>query len=272
MLDYAASSPAREGARIAMNLPKPAAGRRTAPRFDDAALPRASLGFVLLASEPTVEAEMFRLAPAGVAVHFTRVPMAGTVTVEALDEIAAALPEAAALLLPQGGVDVVCYTCNSGTIVLGEERVAAALARGNPKAKATTVITNVINALRHLKARRIVIATPYVDEINRLEKAYFERRGFEVLALEGLGVKTDAEMARLAPDYLAAFVQAVDCAEAEAVFLSCGAMRVLDIVAPLERTLGKPVVASNPAMMWDCLRLAGIAERREGMGRLFGPH
>lgn len=252
-----------------MNLSSPMTRPWGEPRFDAAARPRASLGFVLLASEPTVEADMFRLAPAGVAVHFTRVPMAGKVTVEALDEIAAALPEAAALFLPQGGVDVVCYTCNSGTIVLGEERVAAALARGNPKAKATTVITNVINALAHVKARRIVIATPYVDEINRLEKAYFERRGFEVLALEGLGVKTDAEMARLAPDYLADFVTAIDRKEADAIFLSCGAMRVLDIVEPLERALGKPVIASNPAMMWDCLRLAGIAERRDGMGLLF---
>jgi maleate isomerase len=237
-------------------------------RFDAGARARATLGFVLLASEPTVEADMFRLTPPGVGVHFTRVPMAGNVSVEALEVIAAALPDAAALLLPKGGLDVVCYTCNSGTIVLGEERVMRELSRGNPTARATTVITNVIAALERFAAKRIVIATPYVDAVNRLEEAYFKRRGFEVLALEGLGIETDAEMARVSPDYLVEFVKSVDRPDAEAIFLSCGALRALDIVEPLERELGKPVIASNPAMMWDCLRLAGIAERRAGFGRL----
>jgi len=241
---------------------------RTPVRFDAGTRSRATLGFLLLASEPTVEADVFRLTPPGVGVHFTRVPMAGTVSVEALDAIAAALPDAAALIMPKGGLDVACYTCNSGTIVLGEDRVMHALQRGNPTAKATTVITNVINALVRFNARRIVIATPYVDAVNRLEDAYFRRRGFEVLALEGLGIETDADMARVAPEYLVEFVKSVDHPDAEAIFLSCGALRALDIVEPLERELGKPVIASNAAMMWDCLRLAGIEERRQGFGRL----
>lgn len=241
---------------------------RTPVRFDAGACSRATLGFLLLASEPTVEADVFRLTPAGVGVHFTRVPMAGTVSVEALDAIAAALPDAAALVMPKGTLDVLCYTCNSGTIVLGEDRVMHALHRGNPTAKATTVITNVINALVRFNARRIVIATPYVDAVNRLEDAYFRRRGFEVLALEGLGIETDADMARVAPEYLVEFVKSVDRPDAEAIFLSCGALRALDIVEPLERELGKPVIASNPAMMWDCLRLAGIEDRLPGFGRL----
>ena len=225
---------------------------------------------MLLASEPTVEADVFRLTPPGVGVHFTRVPMAGNVSVEALEVIATALPDAAALLLPKGGLDVICYTCNSGTIVLGEERVMRELsAAAIPTAKATTVITNVIDALERFAAKRIVIATPYVDAVNRLEEVYFKRRGFDVLALEGLGIETDAEMARVSPDYLVEFVKSVDRPDAEAIFLSCGALRALDIVEPLERELGKPVIASNPAMMWDCLRLAGIEERRAGFGRLF---
>jgi maleate isomerase len=250
-----------------MNVSTRTAARREV-RFDEGARARATLGFLLLASEPTVEADVFRLTPPGVGVHFTRVPMAGTVSVEALDAIAAALPDAAALLLPKGGPDVICYTCNSGTIVLGEERVTQALSRGNPTAKATTVITNVINALLRFDARRIVIATPYVEAVNRLEEVYFRRRGFDVLALEGLGIETDSDMARVAPEYLAEFVKSVDRPDAEAIFLSCGALRALDIVEPLERELGKPVIASNAAMMWDCLRLAGVEDRRAGFGRL----
>jgi maleate isomerase len=39
-----------------------------------------------------------------------------------------------------------------------------------------------------------------------------------------------------------------------------------------ERRLGKPLVTSNQAMLWDCLRLAGIEDRLEGLGRLLREH
>ena len=63
-----------------------------------------------------------------------------------------------------------------------------------------------------------------------------------------------------------------DRPEAEAIFISCGALRTLDIIDELEEEVGKPVVTSNQAMLWDTLRLAGIEDRLEGYGRLFREH
>ena len=51
-----------------------------------------------------------------------------------------------------------------------------------------------------------------------------------------------------------------------------GALRPLDVVDVLERRLGKPVVCSNQAMVWDCLRLAGVEDRFEGYGALLREH
>ena len=75
-------------------------------------------------------------------------------------------------------------------------------------------------------------------------------------------------MIRVRPDHLAAFARSVDTPDAEAVFISCGALRSLDIVEALERELGKPVICSNQAMMWHVLRLSGIADRIDGFGTL----
>ena len=55
---------------------------------------------------------------------------------------------------------------------------------------------------------------------------------------------------------------------ADAIFVSCGALRTLDVVAEIETCAAKPVVCSNQVMTWDCLRLAGIDDRFEGYGRL----
>lgn len=63
-----------------------------------------------------------------------------------------------------------------------------------------------------------------------------------------------------------------DRPDADAIFISCGALRSIDVVDALERQLGKPVICSNQAMMWDMLRLAGVEDRIEGYGRLLRDH
>jgi len=46
------------------------------------------------------------------------------------------------------------------------------------------------------------------------------------------------------------------------------ATRALDVIGEIEAKIGKPAVASNQAMIWNNLRLAGVEDRFEGYGRL----
>jgi maleate isomerase len=45
-------------------------------------------------------------------------------------------------------------------------------------------------------------------------------------------------------------------------------LRCSSVIDQLERDIGKPVVASNQALAWDVLRLAGVREQVRGFGRL----
>jgi maleate cis-trans isomerase len=94
-------------------------------RFDDGAHARAKIGYVLLATEQTVQDDVMRLRPPGVGVHFTRAAIADSITSESLAAQADLLADCAATLLPDGSLDVVCYACTSGSLVIGEERVFA---------------------------------------------------------------------------------------------------------------------------------------------------
>jgi maleate isomerase len=250
---------------------RPATVERPRPgiRFDQGRHHRAKIGYVLLATEQTIEDDMMRLRPEGVGMHFTRAAISDSITSETLAAQADLLAEAAAAILPDGSLDVVCYACTSGSLVIGEERVFAELNKGAPKAKPTSLITGVIRALKALNVRKIAVGTAYLDEINAREAAYLEEAGFEVLSIEGLRLERDSDMVRVTPDYLAEFSASLDRPDAEAVFISCGALRTLDVVDSVEKRLGKPVVCSNQAMVWDTLRLAGIDDRIDGYGRLF---
>lgn len=129
--------------------------------FDNGVNARAKLGFVLLATEQTIEENMFRLCPPGVGVHFTRAANPDSITVDSLSRQADDLARAAGSLLPDGSLDAICYACTSGSIVIGEERVFAELRKGAPRAKVTSLITGVHRALRAVGAQRVAVATPY---------------------------------------------------------------------------------------------------------------
>ena len=241
-------------------------------RYDRGRHHRARIGYVLLATEQTVQDDAMTLRPAGVGVHFARAAIPDRITNETLAAQAELLADCAATLLPDGSLDVVCYACTSGSLVIGEQRVFAELNRGAPAAKATSLITGVIRALKTLGARKIVVATPYLDEINRREADYLQEAGFEVLSICGLNLEKDSDMVKVAPDYLVEFALAQDRIDADAIFVSCGALRTLDVIGEIEAQAGKPAICSNQAMIWDCLRLAGIDDRFEGYGRLLGEH
>ncbi|UCH23575.1 MAG: aspartate/glutamate racemase family protein [Deltaproteobacteria bacterium] len=241
-------------------------------RFDKGYGWRARIGFVLIATDRIIEREMFRLAPEGVGVYFTRLPSEDRITLETLAAMEKGLTDAAACLLPGCGLDVICFACTSGSAVIGEERVIAKLSRGAPGARATTLISGVIRALQTLKTHRLVVATPYLDEINDLEARYLQKIGFEVLDIQGMNILKDTDIGKVAPDFILEYAQSLDRPDAQAIFVSCGALRTLDIIDKLEQRVGKPVVTSNQAMFWDTLRLAGIADKIEGYGRLLRLH
>lgn len=236
--------------------------------FDAGVNARAKLGFVLLATEQTIEENMFRLCPPGVGIHFTRAYNPDSITVESLSRQADDLARAASTLLPDGTLDVISYACTSGSLVIGEDRVFAELSKGAPSAQPTSLISGVLRALRAIDAKRVSIATPYIDEINDREVEYLREAGFDTCALQGLNLEKDSDMIRVRPDVIAKLAASVDRPNADAVFISCGALRSIDIIDDLEQKLGKPVICSNQAMMWDMLRLAGINDRIEGYGCL----
>jgi maleate cis-trans isomerase len=66
----------------------------------------------------------------------------------------------------------------------------------------------------------------------------------------------------------------IDGPDSDGVFLSCTNTRQIEAIADIERDLGKPVVNSNQAVLWGCMkRLKGVLSPLKPMpqlGRLMG--
>lgn len=244
-------------------------GATSSIRYDSGPYERAQIGLVLIPNSQLVEREITHRIPRGVGVHFARGVMPRETNIANLSSMGDSLATAAGSLLPGEALDVIAYACTSGSLLLGEERVSRELHRGHPEARTTSTIMAVTAALRALKAQRIVVATAYEDEINAEEEKYLRALGFEVSAISGLKLRYDSDIIRVAPNYIVDFACSLDREDADAVFISCAAFRAFEVVEDIERRLGKPVITSNQALLWHCLRLAGVEDHLDHAGRLF---
>lgn len=238
-------------------------------RFDEGPYPRARIGFVCVANAGLTEGDMTRMCPPGVGLSFTHTPMQRECTLENLAGMEADLASTLSAFVPaRRDIDVLCYNCTAGSFVIGEEKIISILEQHPAKPHGTTLLTGVVAALNTLSVKHISLGTAYTEDINALESSYFQLAGFEVQSVCGLGLMTDTEMNQVSPAYLREFAISLDRPGIDAIFLSCGALRSLDILDEVEREIGKPVICSNQASFWHCIRLAGIDDPIAGFGQL----
>lgn len=233
---------------------------------------RGRIGLITLASDSSVLPEYARVMPDGVAVYAAPIVLPrGEVNAAALAEMLEGDQlERAAELLIWTDVDLIVFACTTGSLVHGigwDREVAARIAGGSGRA-VTTTTTAVLGALRALGATSLAVATPYIEELNAIERQFLEESGFGVASIAGLGCATDAEIGQLEPEDAVSLVERVNTPEADAVFISCTNFHCLPAIASLERRLGKPVVTSNLAGAWAALRQIGVDDPIPGYGEL----
>jgi len=113
------------------------------------------------------------------------------------------------------------------------------------------------------------VGTPYLDEINTKEAEFLHSKGFSILNIQGLNLTKGVEFGRVTPEYWIKFADEINDKKADAIFLSCGGIRSTEVINQIEKKLGKPIITSNQAQMWSCLRKAGVKDKIEGFGQLF---
>ena len=233
---------------------------------------RGRIGLITLATDTSVLPEYQRLMPPGVAVYPAPILLPrGEVSPTALAEMLADdRLERAASLLTWAGVGAIGFACTSGSFVhgLGWDRALVARIERAARVPATTTATAVVDALRAVGARTLTVVTPYVDEVNQIERAFLEGHGFDVVAIAGLACRTDDEIGRLDPTDAVRLASRVDRSEADAIFVSCTNWHCLEVVPEMETRFAKPVVTSNLAGAWATLRALGLDEAAPQSGSL----
>jgi len=240
----------------------------------------ARIGLIIPSSNRMVEQEMIRAFPAGVTAHVTRLRMTGANHLP-FDQLLPRAEEAARALV-DARCDVVAFHCTANSMeggADGERQILATLVRaGAPHA--TTTITAIQRAFDAVDAKRIVLITPYSTSVTEHEAQFLRQVGYDVLFAKGFALAGSDAYCATPPQFWRD--RAIEAArpDADAYLISCANISVFGVIEELEARLGRPVVTSNQAVVWDALRLIGWRDLRACPGRLFaeimeqpaGPH
>ena len=232
---------------------------------------RARIGLLVLESDQTMEAEFRQLTNVpGVAVYHARLANDTVVTPETLARMEVELPVAAGLLPGYLGLTSIGYGCTSGATVIGEDRVAQILNAAHPGVPASDPLTAAKAALGALGVTRLALLTPYTPDVTAAMQARFDAAGIAVQAVGSFYEDSDIVVGRIDPPSILKATIALGQSDAcDGVFISCTSLRTAGIIEEAERALGKPVTASNHALAWHLMRLAGVEDQLDGYGRLF---
>lgn len=231
---------------------------------------RGRLGLIVPSSNTTNEAEFAGWLPPGVSLHAARLQQERSNAAE-LAEMAAGVGGAADLLAT-ADVDVIAYGCTTGSLVEGPDHARDIERSVTDRTGVPTVATaaSIKRAFDALDLESLVIATPYIDELNELEVEYLEAAGYDVVAIDGRGLELNTDIGRQDPRGTYRQARALPHDEADGLFVSCTNYRSFEVIEALERDLDLPVVTSNQATLWDALGRLGVDRGAvEGLGQLF---
>lgn len=215
---------------------------------------------------------MVALAPDGVSVHFSRMVARGPVgTLQNLQQRAASQLEhmdETVDLLASVEPDVIVLAHTATSYFLGRDGDAKLAQRQEQRTGIPFVsaLGSAVAAFETLGVRRVSVGTPYDPALTLRGKTVLEEYGFEVVNAECLpDVKNIFEET---PRRVYGLLKSANRPEADAVFVSGVGLPTMSVLAAAEADLGKPVLSSTCAMMWNALRTAGIGTAIPGYGRL----
>ena len=238
------------------------------PKFIGQANPR--VGLIALASDFMIEKDFINVIKNRKIDFFVnRIECYNPLTKENLIKMASKVSEVTKDILPDQDLDCVVYGCTSGTIAAGHDLIEQRVKVAKPMAEVSTPSNAAIKALKKLNIKKVSIFTPYSKKLNDDVLDYFKSEGFEVTSNSYFDIQDDYDIGKVDQDYLYDVLSKIDLNGADALFVSCTALPVLEIIDKLEKKLNTIVLSSNQALIWDNLVKIKKNNSVECFGKLF---
>ena len=227
------------------------------------------VGLIALSTDQTIENDFNNICKnLPIDIFVNRIHNQNPLTKENLLKMQDDLELVASRILPDEKISTIAYGCTSGTIAIGETKVRDKILLAKPGCYVTTPVTSAVKAFKIMNINKIALFTPYPDAVNKTILEYFSQKNIEVLSFASLNLNLDSEIANVDPNYILEMSSKLEMKNVDALFISCTALPVLNILNKLENKLKKLVLSSNQTLIWDTIRSTGYKSPIKGYGKL----
>ena len=228
------------------------------------------IGVIALSTDFTIEQDYRNIChQLPVDIFVNRIPFENPLNHENYLKMAHHISHVSAQILPSEDVDIVAYGCTSGTIAIGAERIKQEVNNSKPNAKVTTPITAAIKAFNYLGIKKIAVLTPYPKDVNETVFNYLNENNLTIDSFSSFNLEYDSEIAQVSLESLQKQIAKIDLSNVDGLFVSCTALKIVDVLDKIEKLQNTTIISSNQAIIWDCLRSVGIDTKIKGYGKLF---
>ena len=211
---------------------------------------RPTVGLIVLNTDFTFERDFVRMyseQQPNYDFYFNRIHFANPMTPESLAAIGDDLTEVSAGILPGYNLELVVFNCTSSSSIVGDDAIERAIQESKPTAKVLSTSKAVVANFKGRGFKKVSVLTPYSEEVSSLFRDYLQKNGIEIVSSMYMDMSDDREVAMLPADEIIKAAKAAIHDDADAIFISCTAMRSAEIIPQIEEAIGKPVLTSNQA-------------------------
>ena len=242
--------------------------KKIKPKFIKKTNPR--VGLIVLATDVMIEKDFLKVFSGVSADLFVnRITNYNPGTAENLKKMTNNITSVTENILPGEKIDCVVYGCTSGTIVSGYDSIKKKINIAKPDALVTAPSTAALNALKKKNIKKISIVTPYIKSVNDDVVNFFKNNNFKITSNTYFDIKSDVDIGKVDQDQLFEILSKIDHKDAEALFVSCTSLPVLNIIEKLEKKLSMTVLSSNQTLIWETLENINKNNSIKGYGSLF---
>jgi len=228
------------------------------------------VGLIVLATDAMIEKDFLKVFnEISADLYVNRITNYNPVTAKNLKKMTNNITSVTENILPGEKLDCVVYGCTSGTIVSGYDNIKKKINLAKPDALVTAPSTAVLNALKKKNINKISIVTPYIKSVNDDVVNFFKNNNFEITSNTYFDIESDVDIGKVDQEKLLEILSTIDHKNAEALFVSCTSLPVLNIIEKLEKKLNITVLSSNQALIWETLESINRNNSIKGYGSLF---
>ena len=148
------------------------------------------------------------------------------------------------------------FGCTSGGALFGQahDQKIKAQIEEQTGAETVTILSALSREFAEMGARKLVVLTPYIDELNASIRASLEEDGMEVLSIDGMGITDNIEIGNTRADKILKFaderLSPQNLKKADCLFISCTNLPAVDALPEIHAHYPDlPLMTSNLAAL-----------------------